>query len=136
MIDKGTPSKKTNSLIQSLVQSSIESIVLTTKKWANLVTFYTITQMVRNEVRVYHFPLLCKNLHILIHISWFVMIYLYLLTIRILSQKIHYVSLHFLLPKHFEEIRVHFSGTWINGILGVVSFSKDLLPKQYHIGNT
>ena len=89
-----------------------------------------------NEFNINVLPFQNWNLNNLSKTATLKMLFLNLFTIRTLGQKIYYVSLHFIVPKHFQKIRVQFSGTCINGILGVLSFSKDILPKQYHIRNT
>ena len=70
------------------------------------------------------------------HTPWFVLLYLDLLAVGVLTHKICYISFHSIPPIDSPQIVVHLGGTWINIISEIMGFDKNMLSQLTHIRNT
>ena len=122
-----------------------ESVVLTAKKWEDLVILSTVSQKESCCVRV-RGNLVMKSIFITSHfqvgmsISWVIPLVSDALPshawIGVLTHKIFYIPLHTIPPKDFPHIAIHICGAWMNRISRVVGFCKNLLSQLTHIRNT
>ena len=60
----------------------------------------------------------------------------HLLVIWTISNKFSYVLFQTFPSKHFPKVMVHLYRTWMNEVIGPMSFLKDLVPRTIYIGNT